>query len=112
SPVCEYATDRRVLPWLAWMCLGTTIIVVAFYIWRTNNYGGKTIGPRWLIWLSPLLLLSMQPVLDRSGQRRWFSWLFLMLLGMSVASVSYNLANPWVDPWLLDCLAANGWIEY
>jgi hypothetical protein len=108
----KYAQDRLALPWLAWMCLGTMIIVIAFYIWRTNNYGGKTIGPRWLMWLSPLLLLSMQPVLDRPSQRRWASWLFLTLLALSVASVSYNLANPWVDPWLLDWLTANGWIQY
>jgi hypothetical protein len=110
--VGTYAQGRRALPWLAWMCLGTMIIVVAFYIWRTNNYGGSTIGPRWLMWLSPLLLLSMQPVLDRPGQRRWTSWFFLTLLAVSVASVSYNLADPWVDPWLLDLLTANGWIRY
>jgi hypothetical protein len=110
--VDKYAPHRRALSWLAWICLGTLIIVVAFYIWRTNNYGGRTMGPRWLIWLSPLLLLSMQPVLDRPGQRPWSSWLCLTLLAASVASAAYSLSNPWVDPWLLDWLTANGWIQY
>jgi hypothetical protein len=108
----QYAQDGRTLLWLAWICLGTLIIVVAFYTWRTNNYGGRTMGPRWLIWLSPLLLLCMQPVLDRPGQRQWISLLFLTLLAVSVASASYSLSNPWVDPWLLDWLTANGWIQY
>jgi hypothetical protein len=110
--VKKYDEQSRTLLWLPWLCLGTLIIVVSFYIWRTNNYGGKTIGPRWLIWLSPLLLLTMRPVLDRPSHRRWASWLFLTLLAASVASVSYNLSNPWVNPWLLDWLVANGWIQY
>jgi len=107
----KYAQGRQTVPWLAWLCLGTMTIVVAFYIWRTNNYGGRTIGPRWLIWLSPLLLLSMRSLLDRPV-RSWVSWLFLALLAASVASVSYNLSNPWVDPWVLDWLTANGWLQY
>ena len=45
-------------------------VVVAFYIWRTNNYGGWSSGPRWLFWLTPLLLFALVPAADRlSGSR-------------------------------------------
>ena len=77
--VNEDSMDRPTSPWLASICLGTLIIVVAFYVWRTNNYGGMSVGPRWLIWLSPMLLLSMQPVLNRPRPAHWSMWFFLRL---------------------------------
>jgi hypothetical protein len=112
SSVGKDSMGRPALTWLAWICLGTLTIVVSFYVWRTNNYGGKTVGPRWLIWLSPMLLLCMRPVLDRPRSARWSSWLILALLTVSVVSANYSVANPWVDPWLLDWLTANNWIHY
>ena len=45
----------------AGMTLAVSVVVVGFYVVRTNNYGGNTSGPRWLFWLTPLWLLAIPP---------------------------------------------------
>jgi hypothetical protein len=88
-------------------------VVVGFYIRHESaNYGGVTNGPRWLMWLTPLWLLSMLPVADWLGQRRWGRALALGLLALSVLSASYAPWNPWRHPWIYDALEARGLIPY
>jgi hypothetical protein len=101
---------------IASLCLVLVVTVVGFYLlWidvRTHNYGGWTSGPRWLMWLTPLLLLTMLPCVDRLGGRRWGRALAYVLLGISVLSVSYPAWNPWRHPWLFDFLQNQGWLHY
>jgi hypothetical protein len=92
--------------------LAITVVVVAFHVVETDNYGGWTSGPRWFFWLTPLLLLTLLPVADRLGSRRWGRVLAYLLLAGSVVSASYALANPWKHPWLFDFLQSRGWIRY
>ncbi len=96
------------------LTLITTVVVVGFYlvITDTRNYGGWTFGLRWLMWLAPLWLLTMVPVVDWLGQRRFGRWLAVGLLIWSVFSVSYRTWNPWRHPWLYDLLESNGFIPY
>jgi hypothetical protein len=98
------------------LTLVLSITVVGFYIVgvndRNRNYGGWTSGLRWLLWLTPLWLLSMLPVADWLAGRRWGRVLAYFLLGMSVLSASYPAWNPWRHPWIYDFLQANGWINY
>jgi hypothetical protein len=89
-----------------------SIVVVGFYVWKTNNYGGFTSGPRWLFWLTPLWLLGALPAADRLGARAVGRVLAAVLLGLSVLSVFYPAWNPWRPPWILQLLEANGWIRY
>jgi hypothetical protein len=89
-----------------------TVVVVAFYIFKTNNYGGWTNGPRWLMWLTPLLLLAMLPAADRLATRRWTRAVGYVLLAMSVLSVSYRDWNPWRHPWVYNFLESLGWRPY
>jgi hypothetical protein len=89
-----------------------TVLVTGFYLWKTNNYGGWTNGPRWLLWLTPLWLLTMLPVTDWLGQRRWGRILALSLLALSVLSAHYWDWNPWRHPWIYNWMDGRGWIPY
>jgi hypothetical protein len=98
------------------MTLVVTIVVTGFYIGvvndRNRNYGGWANGPRWLMWLTPLLLLTMLPITDCLGRRRWGRGLGYLLLGFSVFSASYRDWTPWRHPWIYDFVESHGWINY
>ena len=88
------------------------IVVIGFYIIRTGNYGGWTAGPRWLIWLTPFLLLTMLPAADWLAPRRWGRILAYGFLAISVISASYPAWNPWRQPWLYNLMEKLDWIRY
>jgi hypothetical protein len=92
-----------------------TFVVLAFYLSRPQldrNYGGGTCCLRWLIWLTPLWLVTMLPTADRLGQSTWGRVLALAFLGLSVFSAWYAADNPWSDPWIYDYWEQLGWIKY
>ena len=69
------------LPWfIAPLTLAVSAVVIGFYLVMSENYGGFAVGPRWLIWLTPMLLLCMLPVADGwlgaagGGGWPWFCW--------------------------------------
>jgi hypothetical protein len=88
------------------------VIVIAFYIVKSDNYGGWSNGPRWLMWLTPLWLLTMTPALDRLRCSSWGRVLALLLLWLSIVSMNYRQWNPWRHPWIYNWLEARGWIPY
>jgi hypothetical protein len=88
------------------------VVVIGFYIKTTDNYGGWTTGPRWLMWLTPLGLVAMLPALDWLAGRRWGRALALLLLGFSILSASYPAWNPWRHPWIYNYLDSQGLIPY
>jgi hypothetical protein len=108
--------DPRVLGVFGGVALLITIVVVCFYVFgvgeRSRNYGGWSIGPRWLIWLTPLFLLSMLPVCDWLAGRKWGRGLAYALLAVSVLSASYPTFNPWRHPWLYNLMDTFGGIPY
>jgi hypothetical protein len=103
------------LPWfVAPLTLALTVVVLGFYLTRTDslNYGGWTNGLRWLMWLSPLWLMTMIPVVDWMAccpRRRAFVY---PLLAASVVSAHYSPWNPWRHPWIYDAMQAWGWKGY
>jgi hypothetical protein len=97
---------------IAMLTIALLIVVVAFYILRTGNYGGWTAGPRWLIWLTPFLLLTMLPAVDWLAPRRWGRILAYAFLAISVISTSYPAWNPWRQPWLYNLMEKLDWIRY
>jgi Zn-dependent protease with chaperone function len=108
--------DRRALAILGGAALVVTVIVVAFYVFgvgeRSRNYGGWSSGARWLIWLTPLFLLSMLPVCDWLAGRSWGKVVAYVFLAVSVLSASYPSWNPWRHPWLYNLIDALGGIPY
>jgi hypothetical protein len=89
-----------------------SVLVVGFYLVKTINYGGWTAGPRWLLWLTPLWLLTLLPVADRLGRSRGGRVLLYLLLGLSVLSASYPAWNPWRHPWIYTFMESQGLIPY
>ena len=99
-------------PLVAAMTLAVSAVVMAFYITRTNNYGGFTSGPRWFFWLTPLWLVAIPPAADRLAGSRGGRLLVAVLLGFSVLSAFYPAWNPWRPPWILQLLEFRGDVRY
>jgi hypothetical protein len=94
------------------LALFLTVVVTGFYLIKTDNYGGWTNGPRWLMWLTPFWLLAMLPIADRLAACRRGRALGYVLLAVSIMSVTYRSWNPWRMPWLYHLLEALGWKGY
>lgn len=89
-----------------------TLVTLAFYLSRTENYnyGGNSVALRWMLWLSPFWWLAMVPALEQAGRRRWAIAGLLLLI--SIVSVQWSLHRPWRPSWLYERLEAAGWINY
>ncbi len=94
------------------LAIFVTGVVIAFYVWKTNNYGGWTSGPRWLFWLTPLFLLAMLPVADWLGRSRAGRGLASLFLAVSVFSAVYPVWNPWRHPWIYQLCEYMNWVNY
>lgn len=104
---------RGGMPWfLAPMILAVSVVVIGFYLVKSDNYGGWTLGPRWLMWLTPLWLIFLLPVVDRLATNRWGRALGYACLAVSIASAHYSPWNPWRHPWIYDLMVACGWPGY
>jgi hypothetical protein len=72
----------------------TTIIVSAFYIVRTHNYGGWCVGMRWFVPFMPWLVLLFGLWLDRVRLSR-FAWTAVVLaFAVSAYNVQDGLTSP------------------
>lgn len=97
---------------IALLTLLVSAVVITFYIARTDNYGGWSNGPRWLMFLTPLWLLCLLPILDVLARSRFGRGFALVLLALSILSMSYQFWNPWRHPWIYNWLESRGWINY
>lgn len=114
SATGEGVETRPTLPkWLYPLTGFLTAVLLFFYIFMApRNYGGGTCGPRWLMWLTPFLLLSMLPAVDRLADKPWGRRLAYVLLGISIVSAVYPMQNPWKHPWLYNFMDSQGWLPY
>jgi len=103
---------ERVTGLVTLFSLVVSAVVIGFYLFSSDNYGGWSNGPRWLMWLSPLWLVCMLPALDVLAPRRWGRMLALTLLVLSILSMSYQDWNPWRHPWLYNWMESRGWVRY
>jgi hypothetical protein len=87
-------------------------VVIGFYIFKTNNYGGWSSGPRWLFWLTPMFLLALLPAADRLAASRWGRGIAYICLGASAFSATYPWANPWRHPWIYQWCEYMNWVHY
>lgn len=101
------------LPWfLPPLTAIVTVVVIAFYLVKSDNYGGWSNGLRWLMWLTPLWLLVMTPILDRLSTCKLGRGLVYLAAAVSVFSAHYSLWNPWRHPWIYDLMISLGWPGY
>lgn len=105
--------EPRQLPWfIPPTTLLVSTVVIGFYLLKTDNYGGFTVGLRWLMWLTPLWLVCMIPAVDRLAASRAGRGFAYVLLTVSVVSANYSTWNPWRHPWLYDLMMALDWPGY
>ena len=100
---------------LAILTVSVTVIVIAFYLTRPlsdRNYGGGTCCLRWLLWLTPLWLLTLLPAADSMGKSRSGQFVAVLLLAISLFSAHYATDNPWAHPWLFTLGEWLGWWSY
>jgi hypothetical protein len=99
---------------LVWISAVTSVMVIAFYLTRTQNYnyGGVSCGLRWAVWLTPLWLAAMIPVLDATARLVSLRVVAVLLCLVSMYSAWQPIDNPWRQPWLFKWMEARGWIDY
>jgi hypothetical protein len=119
SPACDSRNATEGVPYggrlLAGTALITTLVILGFYLSRPQldrNYGGGTCCLRWLIWLTPLWLLTLLPAADWLSKSRLGRAVAIGLLVVSVFSAAYAADNPWSHPWIFDYWRSMGWIDY
>ena len=90
-----------------------TIVTLSFYLTRTQNYnyGGNSVGLRWLLWLTPFWWLAMVPIVEQCKSRTARATVATLLL-ISITSVSWSLHRPWRPSWLYERMESYGWIHY
>lgn len=94
--------------------LVASVVCFLFYLNRPlidRNYGGVSVCFRWLLWFTPLWLVTVAPIIDRLAAARWQRALLLALLALSIFSVSTSLQTPWQSPWLYQFWRFLGWIS-
>jgi hypothetical protein len=74
--------------------LTMSLVITAFYIWRTRNYGGWCVGMRWYVPFMPLLLLYFGLWLDRVNLKRTTAALVLSAFLVSAFHVQDGLSSP------------------
>ncbi len=103
---------RRTWALSSLLCLLVSVAVIGFYLYKSDNYGGWCNGPRWLMWLAPLWLVAMIPVLDWLSKSRVGVAVALILLAASMMSMNYHSWSPWRHPWIYEWMDAKGMIDY
>ncbi len=109
------ATSGRSQRAIAAATLLISAVVIAFYLSRPlidRNYSGGSCCLRWLIWLTPLWLLTLLPAADWLCRWWWGRAVLLALLAVSAFSAHYAADNPWSHPWIFDYWTSIGWIKY
>jgi len=87
-------------------------VVILFYLAASDNYGVFTNGLRWLMWLTPMWLTCLLPMVDLLAENRWGRRFAYALLAVSIFSVNYEPWNPWRHPWIYDLMIECGWRGY
>lgn len=100
------------LPIVGAMTAALSLVVMTYFVFKTNNYGGFTSGPRWFFWMIPLWLIAGLPGLDRIGRSPAGRLSLAILLGFSVLAVFYPAWNPWRPPWILQAFERLELVNY
>ena len=94
-------------------CLATSLCL-AFYLSRPlvdRNYGGTSSALRWMLWLIPVWIVTLVPLLNQIAHSAIGRRCVYVLCGLGMISASYPTWNPWTHPWLAQWMAYLGWIK-
>ncbi len=85
--------------------LGCIALLFAYYVFRTNNYGGGAYGFRWGMGVMPLLILMGVPLFERMrGYAAWGVVALLMVVSCYSAWECYDMpwgaCHEWTCRWL------------
>ena len=96
-----------------------TLVVLTFYLTRTQNYnyGGNSSSLRWMLWMVPLWWYGMIPAVvhftqQRSKHAALQNASMAILLALSVFTACWSLTQPWKPSWLYQSMENAGWIDY
>lgn len=84
-----------------------------FYLVRPEidrNYGGVSIGFRWLIWFAPLWIVMIVPVTDELSESKRGMAAYYVMLALSIFTVAVSWDSPWQHPWIYRFWYILGWI--
>lgn len=97
-----------------WLTIGLTIWTLAFFLSKTQNYnyGGSSCGLRWVLWLSPLWLVTSLPGVSRLLRTPGRAAALAVLLAASMFFAWEPWSTPWTQPWLYRQMQQLGWIDY
>jgi len=94
--------------------VSVSAICIVFYVSRPEidrNYGGVSSSFRWMLWLTPLWIWSMMPIVTKMMLNSWGRQVVLALFVASVFSAATALDNPWQHPWIYRYLSFLGWLD-
>lgn len=103
----HYPIFRTHTSFTAAATIAITLVCLAFYLARPlidRNYGGVSVGFRWLLWLIPMWLFLAIPAIDRCWEKRWSKGVLIVLMAASFFTVTQSLSNPWTHPWIYSLL--------
>ncbi|MEW5974762.1 MAG: hypothetical protein AB1898_03035 [Acidobacteriota bacterium] len=99
-----------------------SVVIIGFYTFKTNNYGGVCQGARWLFWLIPFWLISMASVVEQYMQSRRFQVFAGLALFLSLMTTGFALSGsaepnkgrpgPWSASWLHLQMREANWVDY
>ncbi len=106
-------SDNEKSRW-AFLTGAVSFIAFAFYLLRTENYnyGGVSVALRWMLWLAPLWVLVMLPVIEAFGRNRFGRVATLVTLALSVVSAWCPSDGPWKQSSLFTFMKDAKWINY
>lgn len=95
---CLYALRREMAPWRVYYLAGaaTVVLLFAYYVKTTNNYGGGAYGFRWGMGAMPIFILMGIPVFRRVS-RPWAWAAIAVLMAVSMYSAWECYREPWGD---------------
>jgi hypothetical protein len=71
--------------------------VFAYYVLKTNNYGGRCVGMRWFMVVHIPLMLAAVRYVDRNRLADRYPVMLGVLTGMSAVSALAGAINPWEE---------------
>lgn len=77
--------------------VGATLFVLAYYVFRTSNYGGRCVGMRWFMVLHPIFAIAAVRTVVRLNLVERRPILLGILTGWSAMNALLGAINPWEE---------------